>query len=102
MRLQVTPAELQALARALAGLHGELQQAGEIRSISPAPAENVVLEAAIAGVIGGWAVAIGDLEARLDAVLRELDAAGIEYESTEQQVARIAEAGAAPAPEPAS
>jgi hypothetical protein len=86
MRLQVTPAELEGVARGLSGLLGELEHAGDIRSISPAAAENAELQAAIEQLIVRWTGDIHDLQTRLAELSGQLDNASAEYDQVERVV----------------
>jgi acetate kinase len=86
MRLEVTPSELEGLAHGLSGLLGDLEVAGDIRSISPAAAENVELQSAIERLIVRWTDDIQDIRVKLQELGGRLNAAGAEYERVERRV----------------
>lgn len=86
MRLEVVPGELEGLAHGLSGLLGDLELAGEVRSISAGVAENAELEAAIERLVVRWTEDIHDLQRRLRDLTGRLDAAGGEYERVERIV----------------
>ncbi len=86
MRLEVNPSELEGLAHGLWGLLGDLQLAGEIRSISPAAAESPRLQAAIERLVVRWSDDIDDIRAQLERLSGRASSAGVEYEGVERRV----------------
>jgi hypothetical protein len=86
MRLEVVPGELGGLADGLSGLLGDLELAGDIRSISSGAAENAELRAAIERLVLRWTGDLHDLQMKLGALTRQLDGAGVEYDRVERLV----------------
>jgi hypothetical protein len=86
MRLEVTPSELGGLADGLSGLLGDLELAGDVRSISPVAAENARLQSAIERFVACWTDDIYDIRAKLQRLSGRLAGAGVEYDGVERRV----------------
>jgi acetate kinase len=86
MQLKVTTSDLEGLARGLSGLLGELEQAGDVRSVSAGAAENAQLESAVEEFVGRWAQNVEALQANLRTLTERLANAGEGYEQQEQGV----------------
>ncbi len=86
MRLEVTPSELDGLADGLSGLLGDLEEAGDVRSISPVAAENARLQSAIERLVAGWTDDICEIRAKLQRLSGRVAGAAVEYEGVERKV----------------
>jgi hypothetical protein len=86
MDFLVTTSDLESLSRGLSGLLGELEQAGDVRSLSAAAAENPQLEAAIEEFLGRWTADLQGLQENLASLAQRLGSASVGYEQEEQHV----------------
>ena len=81
---EVTSGDLESLASGLSGLLGELEHAGDVRSVSAGPAENAQLESAIEGFIARWTQDLQSIQQSLASLSERLTGAGASYDRTER------------------
>jgi hypothetical protein len=86
MQIRVETMDLESLVSGLSGLLCDLGNAGEVRSLSGAPAENAPLEDAIGMFISQWSENVELLEQALRGLMERLGAAADGYERQEQGV----------------
>lgn len=86
MEFKVTSGDLEILASGLSGLLGDLEHAGDVRSLSPAAAENPQLEGAIAEFLAHWSQNVSTLQQNLKLLTERLEHASTGYEQQEQGV----------------
>jgi hypothetical protein len=90
MRFNVTPSELESLAGGLSGLLGDLSSAGNVRTVSAAPAENAQLQGAIEELIAHWCRDVDTLRAQLAELGEKVNRAGVGYSQAEQLITETA------------
>jgi hypothetical protein len=86
MEFKVDPGDLESLAHGLSGLLGDLERAGDVRSLSPGAAENAQLEGAIAEFLSRWTQNVESLQQALKTLTERLERAGEGYGQQEQGV----------------
>ena len=86
MEFKVTSGDLEILASGLSGLLGDLEHAGDVRSLSPAAAESPQLEGAIAEFLAHWSQNVSMLQQNLKLLTERLEHASTGYEQQEQGV----------------
>jgi hypothetical protein len=86
MDFLVTTSDLESLSRGLSGLLGELEQAGDVRSLSAGSAENAQLEEAIESFVGRWTQSVQAFQRSLKTLTERLDSASAGYAQQDQGV----------------
>jgi hypothetical protein len=86
MEFKVSPSDLESLAQGLSVMLGDLERAGDVRSLSASAAENSLLESAIEEFVLRWTQNVQALQQSLRTLAERLSNAGEGYEQQEQGV----------------